>query len=134
MSIICCQDPKILHPVPLRVTPDSQSLPACLAEEEALRSPRRLADPTENVVSEQTSPKRAGAPPSLEPGDIRPIQRPQPKKPTGKLPTNNSLSKNCVFNKIKAKMLISCVSAPGRGAIPPPPHSSILNAPDDMQG
>lgn len=72
-----------MHPVPLRVTPDSQSLPACMAEEEALRSPRRLAEPAENVVNDQTSPKRAVAQPSLESGDIRPIQRPQPKKPAG---------------------------------------------------
>ncbi|XP_054267452.1 ralBP1-associated Eps domain-containing protein 1-like [Macrosteles quadrilineatus] len=64
------QDPKILHPVPLRVTP----APDLLESEE----PKKL---TEQLSGGEASP-------------IRPIQRPQPKKP----------------------------AAPGPGAIPPPPQ------------
>ncbi|XP_065339108.1 ralBP1-associated Eps domain-containing protein 1 isoform X3 [Cloeon dipterum] len=70
------QDPKILHPVPLRVTPDSVPL----VEEDGLRSPRRF-----EPVEEHGSPKKGVVSQnSLDPGDIRPIQRPQPKKPAGK--------------------------------------------------
>uniref|UniRef100_A0A1B6KP38 EF-hand domain-containing protein n=1 Tax=Graphocephala atropunctata TaxID=36148 RepID=A0A1B6KP38_9HEMI len=66
------QDPKILHPVPLRVTPG----PDVLDEE-----PKKL---TEQLSGGDASP-------------IRPIQRPQPKKP----------------------------AAPGPGAIPPPPQAVL---------
>ncbi|XP_065339107.1 ralBP1-associated Eps domain-containing protein 1 isoform X2 [Cloeon dipterum] len=91
------QDPKILHPVPLRVTPDSVPL----VEEDGLRSPRRF-----EPVEEHGSPKKGVVSQnSLDPGDIRPIQRPQPKKP----------------------------AAPGRGAIPPPPHHPH-NSDFDAQG
>ncbi|XP_059476957.1 ralBP1-associated Eps domain-containing protein 1 isoform X2 [Neocloeon triangulifer] len=69
------QDPKILHPVPLRVTPDSGPH----TEEDGLKSPRRFEN------EDQGSPKKGiVSQNSLDPGDIRPIQRPQPKKPAGK--------------------------------------------------
>lgn len=71
------QDPKILHPVPLRVTPDS--MPP-LEADEGLKSPRRADS------EEQSSPKKGVVSQnSLDPGDIRPIQRPQPKKPAGRI-------------------------------------------------
>ncbi|XP_059476956.1 ralBP1-associated Eps domain-containing protein 1 isoform X1 [Neocloeon triangulifer] len=90
------QDPKILHPVPLRVTPDSGPH----TEEDGLKSPRRFEN------EDQGSPKKGiVSQNSLDPGDIRPIQRPQPKKP----------------------------AAPGRGAIPPPPHHPH-NSDFDAQG
>ncbi|KAG8325574.1 RalBP1-associated Eps domain-containing protein 1 [Homalodisca vitripennis] len=73
LSEICIvQDPKILHPVPLRVTPG----PDVLDDE-----PKKL---TEQLSGGDASP-------------IRPIQRPQPKKP----------------------------AAPGPGAIPPPPQAVL---------
>ncbi|XP_068081339.1 ralBP1-associated Eps domain-containing protein 1 [Anabrus simplex] len=110
------QDPKILHPVPLRVTPESQGLPP--GEEEPCRSPRKLTEPQpipyEQLGSEGTSPKKgvvgvvACIPPpvdnnSTSTADIRPIQRPQAKKP----------------------------AAPGPGAIPPPPHPAGPSALDE---
>lgn len=70
------QDPKILHPVPVRVTPGPE-----IVEEE----PKRL---TEQLSGGDASP-------------IRPIQRPQPKKP----------------------------AAPGPGAIPPPPQQMLEEVP-----
>uniref|UniRef100_A0A8D9BVT8 RalBP1-associated Eps domain-containing protein 2 n=1 Tax=Cacopsylla melanoneura TaxID=428564 RepID=A0A8D9BVT8_9HEMI len=74
------QDPKILHPVPLRVTPN----------------PEMNGDAVAPAPSEVDSRKTSVS--SLEPGpgDIRPIQRPQPKKPS---------------------------SSAGVGAIPPPPQT-----------
>lgn len=79
------QDPKILHPVPLRLTPESQNLTATGDDTgDPSRSPRRL---TSDAAHDYDS--------IVAPPDIRPIQRPQPKKP----------------------------AAPGPGAIPPPPPS-----------
>ncbi|XP_063243567.1 ralBP1-associated Eps domain-containing protein 1 [Bacillus rossius redtenbacheri] len=106
------QDPKILHPVPLRLTPESQSLPQ--ADEEPLKSPRKLTDPQpipyEQLASDRPgSPKRdlgGGSNPSSLASDIRPIQRPQPKKP----------------------------AAPGPGAIPPPPQPLLGSLPDEAVG
>lgn len=63
-----------MHPVPLRLTPESQNL-AAGAEDigDPCRSPRRL---TNDPVYDNDS--------IIAPPDIRPIQRPQPKKPAGK--------------------------------------------------
>lgn len=75
------KDPKILHPVPLRLTPD---IAAVTTEENVeqidINSPKK---PHENNLA-------------VNHNDIRPIQRPQPKK----------------------------IGLPGRGAIPPPPQQS----------
>ncbi|CAG2062546.1 unnamed protein product, partial [Timema podura] len=82
------QDPKILHPVPLRVTPESQPLPG--TEEEPCRSPRKLTDPQPIPYEQLSIGDRAGSPKretnnnsttGVAAADIRPIQRPQPKKP-----------------------------------------------------
>ncbi|KAJ9584793.1 hypothetical protein L9F63_020847, partial [Diploptera punctata] len=106
------QDPKILHPVPLRVTPESQGLPP--GEEEPCRSPRKLTEPQqipyEQLAPEGGSPKKNAALDNNAAGtsaaDIRAIQRPQPKKP----------------------------AAPGPGAIPPPPQPGTLSTPDESPG
>lgn len=51
-----------------------------LEADEGLKSPRRADS------EEQSSPKKGVVSQnSLDPGDIRPIQRPQPKKPAGNL-------------------------------------------------
>lgn len=102
------QDPKILHPVPLRLTPESQGLPP--PEDEPCRSPRRLTEPQipYEQLSEGGSPKKATTLDNnvTAASDIRPIQRPQPKKP----------------------------AAPGPGAIPPPPQPTTLSTPDELSG
>ncbi|KAG8240064.1 hypothetical protein J437_LFUL019206 [Ladona fulva] len=110
-----------MHPVPLRITPDSQGLPSGNDEEVALsctvppRSPRKTSESvvqehssgygsvtaanSNSVISnERTSPKKGCTVAAHDTGDIRPIQRPQPKK----------------------------YAVPGPGAIPPPPISSSL--------
>lgn len=67
------QDPKILHPVPLRLTPESQNLTSSGDDlGDPCRSPRRLTESVHDYES------------VIAPPDIRPIQRPQPKKPAGK--------------------------------------------------
>nr|CAD7429756.1 unnamed protein product [Timema monikensis] len=105
------QDPKILHPVPLRVTPESQPLPG--TEEEPCRSPRKLTDPQPIPYEQLSIGDRTGSPKretnnnsttGVAAADIRPIQRPQPKKP----------------------------AAPGPGAIPPPPQPTSLPPTDDL--
>ena len=75
-----------MHPVPLRLTPESQGLPP--AEDEPCRSPRRLTDPQQipyEQLGESGSPKKAATLDNnvTSSSDIRPIQRPQPKKPAG---------------------------------------------------
>nr|CAD7405302.1 unnamed protein product [Timema poppensis] len=105
------QDPKILHPVPLRVTPESQPLPG--TEEEPCRSPRKLTDPQPIPYEQLSIGERTGSPKretnnnsttGVAAADIRPIQRPQPKKP----------------------------AAPGPGAIPPPPQPTSLPPTDEL--
>lgn len=83
------KDPKILHPVPLRLTPDiatvSQTDEIVAQEQIDISSPKK---PLENSLN-------------VNQNDIRPIQRPQPKK-----------------------------IGPGRGAIPPPPQAIIASTED----
>lgn len=74
------KDPKILHPVPLRLTPDMVGVTSEENEQNDINSPKK---PLENNLV-------------VNHNDIRPIQRPQPKK----------------------------IGLPGRGAIPPPPQQS----------
>lgn len=75
------KDPKILHPVPLRLTPDTSTINTEDADQIDSSSPKK---PIENNLV-------------INHNDIRPIQRPQPKK----------------------------IGLPGRGAIPPPPQQSL---------
>uniref|UniRef100_A0A1Q3EWA5 Putative ral-gtpase effector ralbp1 n=1 Tax=Culex tarsalis TaxID=7177 RepID=A0A1Q3EWA5_CULTA len=98
-------NPQILHPVPLRVTPvgaeaavaDSSSLVYSVAGGEGGvllvqrddGSPKQLAQLQQQLHPQHTTPRD-----SLTSGDLRAIQRPQPKKPPSK----------------------------GFGAIPPPPQ------------
>lgn len=82
------KDPKILHPVPLRLTPDiagvTQTEEGPVTEQLDVSSPKK---PLENTLA-------------VNQNDIRPIQRPQPKK----------------------------IGLPGRGAIPPPPQATAAPA------
>ncbi|KAI5637547.1 cytoskeletal-regulatory complex EF hand domain-containing protein [Phthorimaea operculella] len=75
------RDPKIFHPVALRVTPDSNALPTHgEGDVRSSASPRR--DDFAHAF-ELASPKRNSQPPTEPPpnGEIKSIQRPQPKKP-----------------------------------------------------
>lgn len=82
------RDPKIFHPVAVRVTPDNNALPL-EADTRASTSPRR--DDFAHAF-ELASPKRLHAQPPAEPppngAEIKSIQRPQPRKPAklGALP------------------------------------------------
>ncbi|XP_050697135.1 ralBP1-associated Eps domain-containing protein 2-like isoform X2 [Eriocheir sinensis] len=114
------QDPKILHPKAVRLTPESKRLevaevegPASFSPEQALTSdltssapapaPGDLATgpgpaPTGPTGSSQGSPKKG-----QEGQDIKPIQRPLPRKPTGS----------------------------ATGGLPPPPQSAVTTPPED---
>ncbi|XP_022822777.1 ralBP1-associated Eps domain-containing protein 1 [Spodoptera litura] len=77
------RDPKIFHPVAVRVTPDGNSLPAHgEGDTRSSTSPRR--DDFAHAF-ELASPKRLHAAPPAEPppngAEIKSIQRPQPRKP-----------------------------------------------------
>uniref|UniRef100_A0A0P4VS75 EF-hand domain-containing protein n=1 Tax=Scylla olivacea TaxID=85551 RepID=A0A0P4VS75_SCYOL len=113
------QDPKILHPKAVRLTPESKRLevadvegPASFSPESAITSdltssapapasgdlqPTSSAAPTGPATS-QGSPKK-----TQEGQDIKPIQRPLPRKPTGST----------------------------TGVLPPPPQSAVTTPPDD---
>ncbi|CAH2092756.1 unnamed protein product [Euphydryas editha] len=73
------RDPKIFHPVALRVTPDANTLPH--DDTRSSTSPRR--DDFAHAF-EPASPKRLNSQPPEQPpngNEIKSIQRPQPKKP-----------------------------------------------------
>lgn len=74
------RDPKIFHPVALRVTPDASSIP--IDEQRATTSPRR--DDISHAF-ELASPKRLHSQPPPDPPpngqEIKAISRPQPRKP-----------------------------------------------------
>lgn len=74
------RDPKIFHPVALRVTPDASSLP--VDEQRVATSPRR--DDISHAF-ELASPKRLHSQPPPDPPpngqEIKAISRPQPRKP-----------------------------------------------------
>ncbi|KAH9633878.1 hypothetical protein HF086_002909 [Spodoptera exigua] len=77
------RDPKIFHPVAVRVTPDGNTLPAHgEGDTRSSTSPRR--DDFAHAF-ELASPKRLHAAPPAEPppngAEIKSIQRPQPRKP-----------------------------------------------------
>ncbi|KAG0710850.1 RalBP1-associated Eps domain-containing protein 1 [Chionoecetes opilio] len=113
------QDPKILHPKAVRLTPESKRLEVSDIEGPASFSPE--AAPT----TDPPNPPPAPAPPSdLQPApptttgpassqgspkktqegqDIKPIQRPLPRKPTGS----------------------------STGVLPPPPQAAVTTPPDD---
>lgn len=81
------QDPRIFHPVPVRVTPEHNP-----PNHETDRAEADSSSLVENHVPTGTK-KILLTSHSTDNADIRPIQRPTPRKP-----------------------------APGPGAIPPPPH------------
>lgn len=80
--------------MPLRVTPESQGV-GSVADDEPCRSPRKPVEPQpipyEQLGTEGNSPKKGSSNNSTNittvenSADIRPIQRPQPKKPAGKI-------------------------------------------------
>ncbi|CAD0202698.1 unnamed protein product [Chrysodeixis includens] len=77
------RDPKIFHPVAVRVTPDASALPAHgEGDTRASTSPRR---DDFAAAFELASPKRLHSQPPAEPppngAEIKSIQRPQPRKP-----------------------------------------------------
>lgn len=77
------RDPKIFHPVAVRVTPDANTLPAHgEGDTRSSTSPRR--DEFAHAF-ELASPKRLNSQPPAEPppngAEIKSIQRPQPRKP-----------------------------------------------------
>lgn len=75
------RDPKIFHPVAVRVTPDNNALPLD-TDTRSSTSPRR--DDFAHAF-ELASPKRLNSQPPAEPppngAEIKSIQRPQPRKP-----------------------------------------------------
>lgn len=95
-------NPQILHPVPLRVTPvgaeaaaDSSSLVYSVAGDGGILIVQRDdSSPKQQAHQQQLHPTHTSQRDSLTSGDLRAIQRPQPKKPPSK----------------------------GFGAIPPPPQ------------
>lgn len=87
------RDPKIFHPVALRVTPDANALPAQGGDGDPRTSvsPRRIDDHAHVYAFERpsdlASPKKLSSqfscdnPVTASGAEIRPVQRPQPKKP-----------------------------------------------------
>ncbi|XP_049949509.1 ralBP1-associated Eps domain-containing protein 2 isoform X1 [Schistocerca serialis cubense] len=114
------QDPKILHPVALRVTPESQGVSVVAAvasaavEEEPCRSPRKPSEPQAIPYEQFGGSADSGSPKKVlstavthtdaAPAEIRPIQRPQAKKP----------------------------AALGPGAIPPPPQPAVIPTSEEV--
>lgn len=100
-----------MHPVPLRLTPESQGL--LPGEDEPCRSPRKVTEPQqipyEQLSGEGGSPKKATVTQDnsvTSASDIRPIQRPQPKKPAGVQMNGFSYLLKTVF--CKDDMLVQC--------------------------
>ncbi|MPC21325.1 hypothetical protein E2C01_014308 [Portunus trituberculatus] len=93
------QDPKILHPKAVRLTPESKRLevadvegPASFSPESAITSDLTSSAPAPASGDLQPAPSTAptgpaasqGSPKKTQEGqDIKPIQRPLPRKPTG---------------------------------------------------
>ncbi|KAK8753853.1 hypothetical protein OTU49_017288, partial [Cherax quadricarinatus] len=111
------QDPKILHPKAVRLTPESKRLevtevegPASFSPDPALTSNELSCTTTSSGDSQagqstnsSGSGTSQGSPKKTQEGqDIKPIQRPLPRKPAG-----------------------------SSGALPPPPQSSVGTPPED---
>lgn len=123
------RDPKIFHPVALRVTPDANALPAGDGDVRSSVSPRR--DDFAHAF-EPPSPKRlnsqppAEPPPNGVPAEIRAIQRPQPKKPlksTGVLPPPPA--RDTAMHTDEGPQ--SLQFAPKKEPPPPPPPRPLRN-------
>ncbi|KAK7080643.1 RalBP1-associated Eps domain-containing protein 1, partial [Halocaridina rubra] len=113
------QDPKILHPKAVRLTPESKRLdvpdgdgPASFSPETTTITPNSLAPvgtnsselpPGQGTNSATSPPSQPSPKKSQENQDIKSIQRPLPRKPAGT----------------------------GAGALLPPPQSSVGTPPDD---
>lgn len=109
------RDPKIFHPVALRVTPDAA------LEGRASASPRR---DDVSLAFEPASPKRGPSqPPDAPPHDVRAIQRPQPRKPlksAGVLPPPPARDAPMQPQEERA-------SPPKKEPPPPPPPRPLRN-------
>lgn len=123
------RDPKIFHPVALRVTPDAGAPSANEGEARASASPRR--DDIAHAF-DLASPKRlhsqppAEPPPNGTPADIRPVQRPQPRKPVksaGVLPPPPARDSTAHMEDGPH----SLQSAPRKEPPPPPPPRPLRN-------
>ncbi|XP_038222410.1 ralBP1-associated Eps domain-containing protein 1 isoform X3 [Zerene cesonia] len=119
------RDPKIFHPVALRVTPEANTLPH-EAELRSSTSPRR--DDIAHAF-ELTSPKRVSSQneqPSNGNSEIKSIQRPQPKKPVksvGVLPPPPARESSVHAEEGPQSLQY----APKKDPPPPPPPRPIRN-------
>ncbi|XP_077300726.1 RALBP1 associated Eps domain containing isoform X2 [Arctopsyche grandis] len=128
------RDPKIFHPVPLRVTPEASSLPI-QSSDSGGTSPRKLEDLACNFQDshEVASPKKLSAQlscdinslPSVQASsaEFKPIQRPQAKKPVlkniGAIPPPPTKEVPCISEDISGP--VSLQYAPKKDPPPPPP-------------
>lgn len=106
------RDPKIYHPVALRVTPDSNTL----EDTRSSTSPRR--DEFAHAF-ELSSPKRLNSQPPVEPppngAEIKSIQRPQPKKPlktAGVLPPPPAREPSLQADEAVRNLSFICLASP----------------------
>lgn len=118
------RDPKIFHPVAVRVTPDNNALPL-ETDTRASASPRR--DDFAHAF-ELASPKRLHSQPPAEPppngAEIKSIQRPQPRKPVkpaGVLPPPPTR------DQPHEEGPASLTYAPKKEPPPPPPPRPLRN-------
>lgn len=124
------RDPKIFHPVALRVTPDASALPTHgEGDMRASTSPRR--DDFAHAF-ELASPKRLNSQPPSEPPpnganpEIKSIQRPQPKKPlksAGVLPPPPARESSVHADEGPQSLQY----APKKEPPPPPPPRPLRN-------
>lgn len=128
------RDPKIFHPVPLRVTPEASSLPVQTSDSGGT-SPRKLEEMAYNFQDshEVASPKKLSAQlscdinslPSVQASsaEFKPIQRPQAKKPVlkniGAIPPPPTKEVPCISEDNSGP--ISLQYAPKKDPPPPPP-------------
>lgn len=124
------RDPKIFHPVALRVTPDANTLPAH-EDVRSSTSPRR--DDFAHAF-ELASPKRLNSQPPVEPPpngsnpEIKSIQRPQPRKPVksvGVLPPPPARESSVHADEATGPH--SLQYAPKKEPPPPPPPRPLRN-------
>lgn len=115
------RDPKIFHPVALRVTPDANSLPE---DARVSTSPRR---DDFALAFEPPSPKRQNSTePAANGSEIKSIQRPQPKKPVksvGVLPPPPARESVATVDEGPQSLQF----APKKEPPPPPPPRPLRN-------
>lgn len=123
------RDPKIFHPVALRVTPEANTLPSHgEGDMRSSTSPRR--DEFAHAF-ELSSPKRLNSQPPTEPppngtAEIKSIQRPQPKKPlksAGVLPPPPARESSVHLDEGPQSLQF----APKKEPPPPPPPRPLRN-------